>query len=261
MITAVFYWVSERLRDAALWPIHLVRDFPVRCSRLLQTLWFGTKALFFFPSSLVKAIKHKRFKLWFRTLIGDFLFGLHKLLTQLFDLVGGPELGQFFMHIITNTTPLTADEMAAMSSVLGPTTMRYDEVRVAEGGLFDLIFRVNGNLAFTTWQTVNFPRNGRHTRQNLPIMIHELAHVYQYEKVGSRYLGEAIYMLIKTKRDCYNYGKAQGLKDAHKAKKQFAQFNREQQAQIIQDYFVSLQQNIENYPYLPFIQQAQSGKL
>ena len=141
---------------------------------------------------------------------GRIIDWIHRLVTQLFDLVGGPEIAQFFFHFFTMTTPLTEDEIEMMSSIAGPKAIRYDEVRVAGSGLLDIIFRFNGNLAFATWHTVNMPRKGSHTRANQSILAHELTHVYQYEQVGTRYLGEAIYMLVKTKRDCYEYGGSAG---------------------------------------------------
>jgi hypothetical protein len=255
LATAVFHWLSERLRDVAQWPINLIRDFPLRLSRLAHTLWQGIKGVLLVWPALFAAAQAgqtgpaaERMGGW-----------LHRLLTQIFDLFGGPEIFQFVMHTITRTTPLTGEEIAIISSVLGPNALRYEDVRVAEGGLFDFIFKLNGNLAFATWHTVNMPRQGHHTRTNRAILVHELTHVYQYEQVGTRYLGEAIYMLIKTKRDCYNYGLANGLQMACDAGRTYRDFNREQQAQITQDYFTLRERGADVSAYETFIVQAQTG--
>ena len=125
----------------------------------------------------------------------------------------------------------------------------------------DWIFAHNGNLAFTTWHTVNFPRNGRHTRANRAILVHEVAHVYQYEQVGSRYLGEAIYMLIKTKRDCYAYGGVEGLQQDWAAGKRYRDYNREQQAQIVQDYFSRCERGQDVAAYEPFMVEVRLGEV
>jgi hypothetical protein len=191
---------------------------------------------------------------------------MHQFVAQLFDMVGGPEIAQFVMHLITNTTPLNKQELAAITSLLGPDKMRYHEVRVAEGGLLDLIFKYNGNLAYTTWQTLHFPRKAvsqrpSHSRENLSIVIHELIHAYQYERVGSRYLGEAIYVLVKTKRNCYDYGGKEGLQEATESGKQFRDFNREQQAQIAQDYYMLQLMESDVTAYEPFMAQLRSGEL
>lgn len=258
-ITAVFHWLSERLRDVAQWPVNLIRDLPPRLSRLAQTIWQGLKGIILVWPDLFTTAQAGQIRPWLGQTAEQLGGWLHRLLTQSFDLLGGPEVAQFIMHLITRTTPLTGAEIADISAVLGPNALRYEDIRVAEGGLFDLIFKVNGNLAFATWHTVNMPREGGHTRANRAILVHELTHVYQYEQVGTRYLGEAIYMLIKTKRDCYNYGAAAGLQQAYANGRTYRDFNREQQAQITQDYFTLRQRGADVSAYEPFIAQAQSG--
>lgn len=258
MITAVFNWLAERLRDASLWPINLLRDFPVRVGRLAHTGRRGIYGIVFFFPGAWQATQNKEFSRWLHDRGSHLVNWLHHLITHLFDLGGGPELGQFFMHIFARSTPLTSAEISIISSVLGADSLRFGDVRVVEGGIFDWIFKLNGNLAFATWHSINLPRTGRHTRQNLPIVVHELTHVFQYENVGSRYLGEAIYMLIKTKRDCYNYGGRVGLQDACMLGKRYADFNREQQATITQDFYDLKTQGKDVTAYEPFITQVRA---
>lgn len=259
--TAIFFWLGERLRDLFMWPTNLVRDFPVRTSRLLRTIARAINGILFFVPEFLDALRHREVGSWLRALPGRLADWLHQLLTQIFDLCGGPEIAQFIIHLLTKTTPLTGEEIATMSRILGPTAMRYGDIRVVEGGIFDLVFRLNGNLAFATWHSINLPRTGRHTRENRGIVVHELTHVYQYENVGTRYLGEAIYMLIKTKRDCYNYGGTQGLIVACTVGRRYRHFNREQQAMITQDYYSRSEQGLELSSYEPFITQLRSGEL
>jgi hypothetical protein len=244
-----------------MWPVNLLRDGPVRSGRLRRTLVNGLwGAIYFLPDSL-RAAKEGKLRQWLQQQPGRFVYWWHCLVAQTFDLVGGPEIAQFLMHLITRTTPLTAEETALIQAVLGPNAMRYGEVRVAAGGLMDWVFKWNGNLAFTTWHTVNFPRDGRHSRSNHAILIHELTHVYQYERVGSRYMSEAIHMLIKTKRDCYDYGGAEGLLQAKAAGKCYHAYNREQQAQIVQDYFMRRQRGAEVTAYEPFLVEVRAGQI
>ncbi|MFQ5398138.1 MAG: DUF4157 domain-containing protein [Anaerolineae bacterium] len=255
LIRLTTLWLSERLYDAAMWPINLIRDFPVRLARLGHTMWRGLTGI---PHTFLRANSAGDGR---TSIPGRAAGWLHQLLAQLFDLAGGPELAQLLMHLITHTTPLSGREIAMIASVLGETALRFSEVRVAEGGLLALVFRLNGNLAFATWHTIYLPQSGRHTRRNLPIMVHELTHVYQYERVGSRYLGEAVYMLMKTKRDCYDYGSAAGLRTAHEAGKHFCDFNREQQAMIVQDYFTLKQHGADVTAYEPFMSQLRAGEV
>lgn len=254
-------WLGERLRDLVMWPVNLVRDFPVRITRLAKTVWRGIRGVVFVLPEAWRASRDADFKRWLRWKSGRFFDWLHQFLTQIFDLLGGPEIGEFLMHLAARTTPLTGDELEAITGVLGPEAMRFGDVRVVEGGVFDWIFKRNGNLAFATWHSINLPRTGRHTRQNLPIVVHELTHVYQYEQVGSRYLGEAVYMLIKTKRDCYNYGGAAGLETACTAGRCYRDFNREQQATITQDYYDLKSRGKDVTAYDSFIAQVQAGDL
>jgi len=255
------YWLSERLRYLIRWPVNLVLDLPVRILRLIRTAAMAGGGLLFLLPELADALRYQELGRWLAYKAERILLWLHRLFAQLFDLVGGPELGQFVLHFFASTTPLTPQEKETMMRVLGEDGLRYNEVRVAEGGIFNLIFRINGNLAFATWRTINLPNKGQHTRANLPIVAHELTHVYQYERIGSRYLGEAIYMLIKTKRDCYDYGGPAGLAYACLTGVRFADYNREQQAMIVQDY-VALQSHLRaEADYEPFIAELRAGEL
>ena len=66
-------------------------------------------------------------------------------------------------------------------------------------------------------------------------------------------------MLLKTKRDCYDYGGAAGLVAACQAGLGYADFNREQQAKITQDYFTLRQKGADTAAYEPLIAQARQG--
>jgi hypothetical protein len=247
-----------------MWPVNLGRDFPVRAERLLQTTWQGLAGIVTFAPGAIRAARRGCLRSWGRQAIGRFSGLSHRLAAQLFDLLGGPEIAQFLTHLITITSPLNEEEISIISSLLGPGKMRYQDVRVAEGGLQELIFRLNGNLAYTTWRTIHFPRSdssAAHSRANLAILVHELTHVYQYEQVGSRYLGEAIHKLLVTKRKCYDYGHVQGLEEATACGRKYDEFNREQQAQIVQDFFVRQRKGADVTAYRPFMAQLRAGEL
>jgi hypothetical protein len=261
MTNSLSYWLGQRLRDFFMWPFNLVRDFPIRASRLARTLARAINGTLFFVPELVDAKRHDELRSWWRLKGRHLVDWAHQLLSQLFDLLGGPEITAFLIHLTSNTTPLTGDEIKDISFILGPHGMRYGDIRLVEGGLLNLVFRLNGNLAFATWHSINLPQTGKHTRQNRGLLIHELTHIYQYERIGSRYIGEALYMLIKTKRDCYNYGGPQGLAAAAAAGRRYHQYNREQQAMIIQDYYDRSKNGLETAAYEPFIAQLRSGEL
>ena len=268
MFFSVLYWLKERLRDAWLWPLNLVRDFPARSGRLAHTLFTGSKAFVQFPLFFWRAVRDGIFKRQMRWAVQQVGVWLHLLLVQLFDLVGGPEICQFVMHLGMHTTPLTAAEQTAVKPIFGTHNLRYQDVRIAQGGILHFIFRHNGGLAFATWYTIHLPvkrGEGRETavssRQNLPLLVHELTHVFQYHHVGTRYLGEAIYYLVTTNRKCYQYGGISGLRVCHQQGKQYRHFNREQQAQIIQDYFTQSYQNQDTSAYEPYVNQLRQREL
>lgn len=260
-IDALFNWFAERLLDLVRWPINLVRDFPTRFKRIIITIWVGLFGLYRFFIYVSKADKKEG---WIGAQAEGAGFWIHRLLTEIFDLVGGPEIGEFFLRMIARSTPLTGEELGKVAEVFGPEGLRFGDMRITEGGLLEnVIFRFNGNLAFATWHTVHLPLTGRHTRESWPLVMHELTHVYQYENVGSRYLGEAIYMLIKTKRDCYNYGFIDGLTAAIKDGKPYSGYNREQQAMIVQDFVALCEKGREGETavYQPFLAQLRERKL
>ena len=234
-------WITERGRDFARWPINLWRDFGARIGRLGHLF-------------------NPRTKLGFGARV-------HQIIVGLLDLIGFPEFVEFFFRAVTRSSRLTEAEIEMVTAILGKNALRFNEVRVLENGLLSFIFRFNGNFGFAFCHSVCLPttsyRKGHigHVRANRPIVMHELTHVYQYEHVGSCYLGEAIYVLIKTKRDCYRYGGKKGLQ-ARKAKNgRFADLNREQQAMLVQNYFADLEKGEETAVYAPFMEQVRNGEL
>ena len=174
------------------------------------------------------------------------------------DLVGVPEIFAFAWRIVTRTSPLTGEEITAAAAVLGPRAMRYQDIRVAQGGVLRWIFAKNGHRAFATFHTINLPEQGEHQRSNVEIVVHEVVHVYQYERAGSRYFAEA---LLAQQEEGYGYGGVEGLVDALHEGKRISNFNREQQAQIVQDYVVRSRVRADVSAYEPFIRQLRQGKV
>ncbi|MGH2786793.1 MAG: hypothetical protein ACRDJV_02650 [Actinomycetota bacterium] len=181
---------------------------------------------------------------------------LLRALARPFDLLRGPAVVESLLRALTRTSPLTATEVAAGREVLGADAVEWDRVVVANGGLLRLAFRVNGSRAFTTFHTINLPESGTHTRTNVDIIVHELVHVLQFERVGSRYAGEA---LGAQEGAGYGYGGPDGLRRDRAAGLKLADFNREQQGQIAQDYFTLRQRGGDTSAYDPFIADLRAG--
>jgi hypothetical protein len=124
------------------------------------------------------------------------------------------------------------------------------------GGLLLPFFRMNRNRAFATWHTINLPDS---KASDISLMVHELTHVYQYERVGSLYISQGLWVQFRFGRQAYNYGGADGLLAGRTAGKRFSDYNREQQSQITQDYTSHLQNNSDTEAYSPFILELQGG--
>ncbi|MEX0762684.1 MAG: DUF4157 domain-containing protein [Dehalococcoidia bacterium] len=261
-VSAATDWIGERLRGAGMWLINLVRDLPGRLARLATTLWEGLVGVITFIPEAIQALATGGISgfaswLWQRTLRGG-AWAL-TLLSRVFDVFGGPEIVEFFWHIMTNAQPLTPAQRAAGQSVLGPNAIRWDDVRVSQGGLLDIVFHLNNSRAFVMFHTVNFPRG-----ESMDVMVHELTHVFQYETHGTLYLGQAIHAQMT---EGYLYGGATGLEEARANGRRFRDFNREQQGQIAQDYYrLVMQPGLDAsdptaQAYQPFIDDLRAGDL
>ena len=254
-------WIGGRLHDAAQWVINLVRDLPARLVRLGQTIFDGLVGVVSFLPEAIQALASGGISgfaswLWRKAKVGG--AWVLRLLSRIFDVLGGPELTEFIIRAISHATPLTSEEKGAAQSVLGSDAIRWDEVRIANGGLLGIIFSLNGGRAFATFHTINLPSEGEHGRSNLAIVVHELTHVYQYERVGSLYLGQAIHAQATIG---YGYGGSDGLHKDRESGKHYRDYNREQQAQIAQDYYVLLVNGGVTTSYDPFIAELRAGNL
>jgi hypothetical protein len=252
-------WLGERAADARQWLRNLVRFLPARVARLVVTLQGGLLGVLLFAPGGLRAWRRggqAEVQPWLHSRQQQGSIRLVQLLLQVLDLFGVPEVFALVWRGLTRTSRLTAEEVAAATAVLGPHALRYEDVRIAKGGILNFVFRLNGNRAFAVFHTINLPATGRHTRDHLDIVLHELVHVCQYERAGSRYFAEA---LLAQRREGYGYGGAEGLHLAHSHGRRLRDFNREQQAQIVQDYFVHLDE--DRTAYEPYIGELRQGKI
>jgi hypothetical protein len=182
----------------------------------------------------------------------------HHLACCLFDVTGGPEMAQLLLWALTRTRPLSSQEIATAAAVMGDRAVPYERVRLAQGGILRYAFQMNKNRAFSTWHTINMP-DGR--ERDLPLLVHELTHTFQFERVGSVYIGQALLEQRKHGREAYHYHGEEGLRTAHAAGKRYRDYNREQQGQITQDYCARLHAGEDTSAFAPFIAELRAGKL
>ncbi|MEV6243205.1 hypothetical protein [Lentzea sp. NPDC051838] len=128
-------------------------------------------------------------------------------------------------------------------------------LRLAEGGLLGAF-----GVARTLPRLVTFPKGVLTTPQNQARyerwLVHELTHAYQYQH------GRSVWSLLPTafagffNKSLYDYGGAEGLRG-----KSFADFNTEQQANIVADYYYlsTYEPSRDLSAYEPYIAFVRSG--
>ena len=128
-------------------------------------------------------------------------------------------------------------------------------LRLAEGGLLGSF-----GVARTLPRLVTFPKGVLTTPQHQARyerwLVHELTHAYQYQH------GRSVLSLLPTAmagffvKGLYDYGGAEGLRG-----KSFADFNTEQQANIVADYyyFSTYEPSRDLSAYEPYIAFVRSG--
>lgn len=125
-----------------------------------------------------------------------------------------------------NTRKLTELEVATLHQVYGDK-VNLDFVKIDEKSRF---FTRKFALAYVSFNTINY----WHSMLD-QVLVHEVMHIYQFQRYGSVY----IYRALKAQysEHIYDYGGITGLKKAREAGKSLHQFNFEQQASIIEDYY------------------------
>lgn len=172
-----------------------------------------------------------------------------RILVDYVDLSGIPEYAETLADWTKfNTRSLTSEEIETARSVFGDS-INYSLVRVDEGSLLVLgrkfitgvvVPSVTGkdltggdDAPLTTSNTIN-------SLGSMPdeTLIHELTHVWQYQHGGSIYLPEAAGAQITEGRDgAYNYEGVAGLQEKIANGQGLFNFNPEQQAKIVEDYY------------------------
>lgn len=84
-------------------------------------------------------------------------------------------------------------------------------------------------IAYVSFHTINF-----HISISDATLVHEMVHIWQYEKSGAAYISEAIW--AQRWGGGYNYGGLESLR-IHLDGDRLNAFNFEQQADIIEDHF------------------------
>jgi hypothetical protein len=141
-----------------------------------------------------------------------------------------PEIALLLNKLIKrNTRPMHDREIELAQSVFG-NSIDYRKVRMDERariGCRRHHFAYVGFNCINSWGALSEPH-----------FIHELMHVWQYQRFGSVYIPRALY--AQRTPEAYDYGGIEAIREAAMPGKGLLDFNWEQQAEIVSDYFCLL---------------------
>ena len=126
-----------------------------------------------------------------------------------------------------NTRSLTNWEKKLLKGIYG-NSINYNRVRIDNMGL---IGPRQFRMCYVSFYTVN-------SWGDMPnyLLVHEMMHVWQYQKMGAVYIPRAL--AAQNSAMGYNYGGLCALEEATKSGRGLKAFNLEQQADIITDYYL-----------------------
>jgi hypothetical protein len=143
------------------------------------------------------------------------------------DVVGLPEIYQGLMRLFKwNMRKMSEDEIQLAYPIFGHH-IDYDLIRIDSAAKFGT---KKIAVAYVSFNTINYNTNIRKE-----VFIHELVHIWQYQHFGSIYIARAI--KAQRSKEGYDYGGAPNLYNMMLKNAKLTDFNFEQQADIIEDYY------------------------
>lgn len=235
------------------------RYLPERINRLWQHILEASRRGGAWIVAIPSPLRPMRFLLWLRDGVYGLLAWTARLGSKALDLLGTAEAWDFAGQIVKpNTRKLNKIELSEARRVFGDC-LTWDKVRIDERSAIAQLGRRMlgfGGLGIVLGHTVHFSRAIEPAPGNgdMTWLIHELVHVLQCESAGLQYIGEAVAAQFG---EGYDYGGADAL-----ATKPLAEFNREQQADIVADFY---QKVIHGHapadPYLPHIEDLRNRRI
>lgn len=143
------------------------------------------------------------------------------------DVILVPEIYQTVMRLTKWNTRKMTDEEISLAKMIFGNNVRYDLVRVDNNARFAT---KNIAIAYVSFNTINYRKK---IKKN--IFIHEMVHIWQYQHFGSIYIARAI--KAQRSKEGYDYGGPSHLYDQMVRGKRLTDFNFEQQADIVEDYY------------------------
>jgi hypothetical protein len=212
---------------------------PARVRRLLAGLWEGMRCLRPWSPDWWRSLGRRRTWLGVSRWLG----------CRLVDLLEIAAIGEIYETIVdllkVNTRALTEAEIRDASSIFGSSL----NLRLVRVDRFAVLGPAFSHRDYTSFHTINGWRENRRD-----VLIHELTHVWQYVRAGAVYMPQALYAQIWGAG--YRYGGCDGLCAALAEGAGLTSFNREQQAQIVQDFYRMRQSDPDIAVYASFVQEV-----
>lgn len=158
--------------------------------------------------------------------ISRFPFWSLELFLQMLEIVGVGDLYDFSAKIVKQPRKLTAREIALAKPIFGES-LPYDKIRLDNRAHLG---PRQQQFCYVSFYTIN-----SWGEMSDAIFMHELVHIWQYHYLGVVYIPRAL--AAQQSKEGYNYGGAITLQQAIADGKTLLDFNFEQQASIIEDYF------------------------
>jgi hypothetical protein len=186
------------------------------------------------PVRLIRIVKHFIYPLYrkkpndfppkgFMEWVADTFF-------YLLDILAIPELYQGAARVFKwNIRRLKLDEINLGKSVFG-TSIDYNLVRIDDR---TRLGTKRMALAYVSFNIINY----RSVIKD-EILVHELMHIWQFQHFGSIYIARAI--KAQRSKEGYDYGGVANLYQLMVRQAKILDFNFEQQADIIEDYFIKV---------------------
>ncbi len=143
------------------------------------------------------------------------------------DLLLIPEFYMFVNQIMKcNTRPMLDDEIFLAKEIFGDT-LDVDVIRIDS---HTMLGTKKIAVAYVSFNLINFKN---HIEPH--VFVHELVHVWQFQNLGSIYIGRALKAQLN--KNPYDYGGPEDLMRQMIKGKKLLDYSFEQQAEIIEDYY------------------------
>jgi hypothetical protein len=252
-------WEKLSLLGELAWDF--VSLMPIRVWHAVISQWDALAAAL---STLLAGVSGGITWAWAKQALISAGFWAFEVLVHVLEVVGIVDAFQFVWGLVFHVRELTEDEIKASQSVHGLDLIPYAKTRVDQHsfmvrlgkGINKLLGDPNASeRAITTFHIIHAP-------EKLPIevAVHELTHVAQYEHVGAAYMPQALHGQVSEMG--YDYG---NLTTARAEGKHYCDFNREQQAQMAEDYYLVRHKQAAEYKATeaelePFMVEMRAGQ-